>query len=242
MRTVYKKPEILNQASESLPWTFASQANWTKRYTIWHTKTSTATRTTRKVMDRQERRSWSFSVPGMVYVLFWFIGFLLLLFLLLFACLLTLFSSISWGGECSRDEGGSGDREANRIGMHDVKPQSFNKNVFKKRLFRTLLTPTRFSRTLTTPTIGVCSLVGTCNRASLWASDTDMISRYPYSLGKSKTKFIIASKTISHNSYCLPQPLATKRYWSFSMLNSQDNQLMTLDLPIFQSYLKHYMK
>lgn len=132
VKTVYQKSETLNQASESLPWTFASQANWTKRYTIWHTKTSTATRTTRKVMDRQERRNWSFSIPGMVYVLFWFIGILLLFFLLLFVCLLTLFSSISWGRKCSRDEGGSGDQEANRIVVHDVKPQSFIINVFKK--------------------------------------------------------------------------------------------------------------
>lgn len=87
---VCKKPEALNQSSDSLQLTFTSKADWTKGCTVWHTEAPSDTGTCREVLERGERRR-SEDVFGLV------------LFLYLFVSYFVLFSSR--GGGCCRAEG-----------------------------------------------------------------------------------------------------------------------------------------
>lgn len=53
----FKKPEALNQISDSSQWTLASKADWTTGCTVWHTQAPSATRMNVKVClrGRKER-------------------------------------------------------------------------------------------------------------------------------------------------------------------------------------------
>lgn len=72
------------------------------------------------MMERQgRRRSRDFPVPGMGFVLFWFIvGF----FILAFVCLLAYLVLFSFKvGASGMRRGTWRDQKVNRIGVHDVK-------------------------------------------------------------------------------------------------------------------------
>lgn len=89
----------------------ASQANGTRWYIIWYTKTSSDIRTGEEVMERQERgTSRDFAVLGVIFcpVMVYWILFVCLCGLFCCCCLLaclTLSCFLSWMGDATEMRG-----------------------------------------------------------------------------------------------------------------------------------------